>query len=312
MRSPVLARRPLRALLLPLAVCASFGCGNAESESESPIVDDGELIDGQLAAKGELGGVVRLDQGCTATLVGPRLVLTASHCIRTEAGAVGGGYAAGRTIAISVRKADNTLTEVDVKIVSAKVHPRITEICSKSPCSGGAADAKRDAPDLAVIKIDRDLPGVTVMPIDLRPTFNGEKLRAAGFGCTDGAFSRKGDDDKLRLGDTKVVRPEVVAHRMSPVNLEEATDLANVYVYTAGPALGTDAAGLCPGDSGGPLVRRNADGTGTLVGVNASYTFAYANGDPGRPMTNWHARVDLAARHGVLDWLKAQGAKVIP
>jgi hypothetical protein len=291
----------------------AFGCSSADPTDDADDGDDGAaLVDARLAALGELAAVVRIDSDCTASKIGPRLLLTAAHCIRDAKGDVKLSYVAGREIPVLVRMPDGKTNEVRAAIEFAKVHPRVKELCSVADCNGSAANAKRDAPDVAVIKTTKELVGVALMPIDGRPTAPGETVIETGFGCTDGAFSRKGDDDQLRTGPTTVVDANATVHEGSPVNAAEAADLANVYVYTAGPAMKQNTgAGLCPGDSGGPLVRLGDRGRLSVIGVNASYTFRYLKDDPvGRAVTNWHARVDRSARYDVLAWLKAQGATI--
>ncbi len=293
--------------LVALAACSS-------EDDAVAVEDDSEdaLVDGRLAALGELASVVRIDSGCTATKVGPRLLLTAAHCIRDDSGAVALSYASGREVPIQIQNATGTVDDVRGKIEFSRVHPRITAVCGSAPCKGTAALAKRDAPDVAVIKLAKELPGVATMPIDPSPVAVGEIVMASGFGCTDGALSRKGDDNRLRTGTTTAVEPAAVAHQGSFLTAAEATDLANVYVYTAGPGMPQGGGvGLCPGDSGGPLVRIGPRGQSRFVGVHASYTFRYMQNDPvGKAVTNWHSRVDAAARHEVLAWLKAQGATI--
>ena len=77
--------------------------------------------------------------------------------------------------------------------------------------------------------------------------------------------------------------------------------------------------GLCPGDSGGPLYRSDAPGL-TVVGINANYTFSSGGSFPvgnhmymygGRPVTNWHTRVDGKRGLAVGAWLKGLGVRTV-
>ncbi len=67
-----------------LAVAAASGCGSEQpaGEAASPIVG------GQLAPPLDVGSTVALfiqpDRLCSGTLVAPRLVITAAHCLLTE------------------------------------------------------------------------------------------------------------------------------------------------------------------------------------------------------------------------------------
>jgi Trypsin len=283
------------------------------SHPSSVAAEDLDLIGGQAAPFNELTSVVRIDEGCTATQIAPRLLLTASHCIRTALGAVSPSFAAGRLLTIESRDQRGTLRLVKLTIESAAIHPRLTEVCASENngrgCTDSSAAAKRDAPDLATIKLAQPIPNSTVTPISVSAAKPDERIQVAGFGCTVRVGGST--DDVLRAGTTRALEEGEASHSGAGMTIDESKALASVYLYTEGPALrsGSSVVGLCPGDSGGPAFR-NADLGGlALVGVNASYTFMFPAGTTaGIPAVNWHARVDVFARYEVFSWLEKQGA----
>lgn len=294
-------------LLLATALAAS-GC--AERDDDDVRDDDGALLGGVVAPGGTYRSVVRVDDNCTGTLVGPRLILTASHCLRTPLGQVSPSFAVGRDLTVEVRTAAGALEMVRVPIARAEIHPRLTEVCAAENggkgCSGPSAAAKRDAPDLAVIEIGRALPHAVVMPISQRGAAVGESVAPAGFGCFDRIAGRS--DDSLRIGSTFVIDPAEVAHPGSGITAPVAQQLSSVYLYTEGPALyGHNVASLCQGDSGGPLFRESSKGP-ELLGVASSYTFQA--GVTEAAATSWFSRTDKDAKNDVLAWLRRNGATI--
>jgi Trypsin len=283
---------------------------NTQQQNSSGAED---LIGGQPAPSNELTSVVRIDEGCTATQVAPRLLLTASHCIRTSLGGVSPSFAAGRLLTVESRDRNGALRLVKLTIERAAIHPRLTEVCTSENsgrgCTESSAASKRDAPDLATIKLAEAIPNSTVTPISVSAAKSGERILIAGFGCTVRVGGST--DDVLRIGTTRALEESEAVHSGSGMTTSESKTLGSVYLYTEGPALrqGNGAAGLCPGDSGGPAFRTADLGGLALVGVNASYTFMFPAGTTsGIPAVNWHARVDVFARYEVFSWLEKQGA----
>lgn len=309
-RALAMSRRT--AHLVGVLAAALFVPACGEGPAAEPQTEDA-LINGRIANASELRSVVRIDEACTATLVAPRILLTASHCVRTPLGLVSPSYAPGRELSVETRKADGQLVLTKVKIEVTKVHPRLAAVCAAESngqgCANSSAKAARDAPDIAIIKLAADLPNAAVTPISTAPPKLGELVSAAGFGCSDKATGGK-YDDKLRAGPTPVVEATEAGHPGSPVTPATAANLAGVYLFTEGPSLHgrSDVAALCPGDSGGPAFRNGELGGLVLVGVSSSYTFPMG-ATATVPATNWFSRVDVFAKHEVFMWLEKEGAK---
>ena len=160
---------------------------------------------------------------CTATALARDVVLTAAHCVNGQRKRSVKLYQTGETI--------------PVRAVAR--HPRFDM---------QAYSAARATADLALVKLDKPLPGI-VAAVALAPARRlavGETLTIAGFGVTQ-AFTPYG------LGIPREARLAVTGH---PGSLQ---------IRLVDPATRNARAGLgaCTGDSGAPAF----DADGRLVGV---------------------------------------------
>jgi hypothetical protein len=187
----------------------------------------------------QIGGAAA---GCSGTLLTPRLVLTARHCVATTdesaacdsagtptfGGAISGDHLAAKMYAFVGPQRPDFLTGLDKGARGVE----IIDDASKTLCNH----------DLALVLLDRALPGARTSAVRLEGGPRAEEtVRVVGWGVTE-----------------RSPNPETRQHR------------GGVKVLAVGPAdaLGPSEFKLgesgCAGDSGGPAF---AESTGALLGV---------------------------------------------
>jgi secreted trypsin-like serine protease len=298
--------RALFVATMAATAAITAGCGASPEETDDLGGSSDAVIGGTTAAPTEFPATVYLRDGCTAAKIGPRLVLTAAHCVFDTATTSVRFTTPGSTIAIS---RDPKKGYEEIPVARVHVHASWMRACEASYCGASVMTAKIDAADVAVIELGKDLDGVAIASVDTRRLRPGDPVVIVGFGCTKGVLVEdQRASPSLAWAETKIVPPDRALHEGSAVKAADQPIFSGSYAMTAGPGAAGKGAGICPGDSGGPLYRRAAGGGVAIVGVNSNYTFKPEAGDAkGLPVTNWHTRLDDESRHGIAKWLGGLG-----
>jgi len=190
---------------------------------------------------------------CTAALIGPKVLLTAGHCVPS----------------------DNKLA------LKFGGHDYPTD------CDRHAAYTRQD-PDLSAdfalcrLKESFPLPAGARFETVATPTLNvmtGQAVVLSGYGCTSDVASAASADGKYRIGINSVVQTSNSPTPMAPFTADyyAPRELNNLFTSNSG-------ANLCPGDSGGPafqIVEGPESGSQypnrLLVGVNSRVAYADSN-----------------------------------
>lgn len=153
-----------------MRLCALFlvavVCLNVQARTFAPA-----LINGVPVADGEFEEVVRIridNAGCTATIVGPRVILTAAHCGET-----------GKEAKFTFDGEDYT-----AQITQSPLYPT------------------KDL-DISVGIVDKDILGATPASVGGKAVI-GKELTILGYGCTQ-TDGTGGNDGVLRIGQAKIV-----------------------------------------------------------------------------------------------------------
>lgn len=249
------------AVLLVALVALSGLSPAAADDGRRPVR---EVVGGTRAPAGRFPWVVRLSMGCGGTLIAPRVVLTAGHCVDGTGPDTGIEVTAGSPDL----KSPQAITARSIAVIRAP---------------GFRTETRGD--DWAVVALDRsiDRPAVELAHSDSRGPFV-----VMGWGLI-----REGgrhQERRLRYATVSTVPDADCAadYRGAGVDL-----VAEDSICAAGHGVDT-----CQGDSGGPMVRRDHAGRWVQAGIVSWGLGCARDGYPGvyTQVSTFRAAIKEAAR----------------
>lgn len=278
-----------------LFVAASmFACGAADRSS--PATESDEIVGGvaakssRLDAVGSLGRVKpdgSFDYFCTATLVAPRLVLTAKHCAARKDGPA---YTESETIHFAIGE--------DSKAPKRTIAIARTWMASMN--EGGFVDRGSDVAIMALDEAVEDIEPLAIASDHVDASVVGSRVSAVGYGIRDvmrtsgqrraGTLTVRATNGPLvqsafateeeLLAFVRTEGGEAYSQERDEPRVRELwgkSILENRELF-AGVAPGD--AQPCSGDSGGPLVARTSGGLAVFAVVSGSFKLSNSYVNP--------------------------------
>jgi secreted trypsin-like serine protease len=196
-----------------------------------------EVVGGVAARPGQYPWMVRLSIGCGGTLIAPRAVLTAAHCVRRTGPT--------RSIVVSANSVElNPGRAMRVRSTFAQRSPRFRHATRGD--------------DWAVVRLERPL-NLPTLRLARDRSYDRGSFVVVGWGAV-----REGGTLQRRLRTARV--PFVDDDRCEKAYRSAGYRFLKREMICAGNIRrgGVDS---CQGDSGGPLVRRDGAGRWVQVGI---------------------------------------------
>jgi len=240
---------PLYLTLSLLAGCSQAPESALDDEPASQVKT--QRVYGGMPSTEEYDAVVQVstdDSFCSGTMVAPRLVVTARHCVSpyvdgTYQCSVDGGYSSavprspGDAGTVGLAYPPETVKVTYGQFPFDKepaIGEKIYTVSTDTICRN----------DIAIVRLDRELP-VPLRPMRLKdPTYPGELVTVVGYGFTDTDVAGRHERHDVEILDVG----------KSPIYPEGHGSFDRTF------RLGQAA---CPGDSGGPTVAKS----GAILGV---------------------------------------------
>lgn len=192
---------------------------------------------------------------CTATLVAPRIAITAAHCVMADKGLI---------------TSEDLLVGYGADVASARVLPVDGIVVHSGYRDDGlTVDPELPMHDLAVLRLKVGTLGgakPTALASESTKLVRGEKLRIAGYGVS---HSRQTNDTghlrQVHMRIDEIERSANLLHLLGP----RRSGYAREPGYFGGERLVRIHAGACAGDSGGPAYLEDKQGSARLVGVTS-------------------------------------------
>ncbi|HET9954316.1 MAG TPA: trypsin-like serine protease [Polyangiaceae bacterium] len=271
--------------------CVALACSGAES-ADVPELDtataDSELIGGTefTSAQAKSMGVIKIKDGCTATLVSRRHILTAAHCLPPPV------FKIAQVGKVTANTAWTTVTQS-----FSEGHPSWYVSCALYGCRSDLTLIPPFPSDLLIVTLFADVPAsFGLAKIPRMNVSTNKDVWISGYGCEAGVNGPAPNPYRLKAKMVKTLSASAVNTYREEMPSELTADFGAVNILTPGIAASASAASLCPGDSGGPLLLSSDPNLGPpvprnwVLGVNAYYVFK-ENDTTGKSVRNIHARL---------------------
>jgi secreted trypsin-like serine protease len=190
------------------------------------------------------------DEGfaCTGTVISPRVILTAAHCVEDLDF---GGFTAPTAYKVATGRTTPTEDETG----------NVLEVSGTHVFPGFDPGTTRGDAALLILASPTSAPAISLASAaDSALYAGGAQVRLAGWGLT--APRAKSGPKSLRSTSTVVLSPSACKQRTRPFNRAYSTA---VEMCTTDPP--DHANGGCFGDSGGPAIAQRADGSPVQIGI---------------------------------------------